>query len=141
MDISVEQKIARRLRWLIILSLFTVLLSIISTLLIVNISILWTRDRNERRAREFVENVVDSINQHTEYYKHHCSKQAIEDIEGSIAVITANYKISVIEAEPSYYEYDVTFDGKNKFRFDVIRWPERGLEVIGLMPIPTRADR
>jgi hypothetical protein len=40
-------------------------------------------DRNEHRAREFVEIVVDSINQHTEYYKLHCSKVAMAEIEGA----------------------------------------------------------
>jgi archaellum biogenesis ATPase FlaH len=141
MNNLVSQKYMGNSRILFILALIAAVFSILSTVLIVRISLILTFDRNERRAREFVEIVVDSINQQTEYYKHHCSKDALAEIEGSINEITDKYKITVITAEQSYYEYDLTFDGKNKFTVDVEHWPQRDLEIIHFMSIPKKVDR
>ena len=114
MDNSVDQKIARRFHLLAILSFITVVLSIFSTFLIVRLSLISVFDRRERKARDFLEAVVDSIYQNTEYYKLHCSKDELAEIEKYINEITNNYKITTIDSEWAYYEFDLTFDGKNK---------------------------
>lgn len=124
-----------------VLVLITLAFSILSTLLIIRINRILTMDRNEHRAREFVETVVDSINQRTDYYKYHCRKDVLSDIEESIGVISSNYKVTVIDSEWSYYEFDLTFDGKNKFLVDVQRWPPNDLEIIHFMPILKKVDR
>ncbi len=64
----------------------------------------------------------------------------IEDIEKYDSDITANYKINLILAERSYYEYDVTFDGKNKFRIDILRNGNE-FQIIGFGPIPSNVAK
>jgi hypothetical protein len=140
MNNLVSQKYRGSYRIVFILALIAAVFSILSTVLIVRISLILTFDRNEHRAREFVEITVDSINQHIEYYKHHCSKDAMVNIEENINEITDNYKITVIDAEWTYYEYDLTFDGKNKFYVAVLRHPQGGFEIINFAPIRTKVN-
>jgi hypothetical protein len=121
MDISVEQKITRRFRLLIFLSIITVLISISSMVLVVRINRILTFDRNVRRAREFVEKIIYSMNLHTDYYKYHCSKDVLLNINGgAINEVTSDYKIILIEVDPPYYDYDLTSNGKNSFRIEVV---------------------
>jgi hypothetical protein len=141
MDTSVEQKVTRRFRLLIILSIISLLVSILSMVLVVRINSILTFDRNERGAREFVEKIVGSINQRTDFYKYHCRKDAIPDIEGYVSEFTNNYKITFIEFSSPIYSYDLTFDGKNKFRIDVVYRSSNNFEVDGFIPILKKNNR
>jgi hypothetical protein len=136
MDTSVEQKIKGRFHLLIFLSIISVLVSILSMVLVVRINMILTIDRNERRAREFVEKIIYSMNFHTDYYKYHCSKDVISNIdEGSINEVTSNYRIVFIDVSTPYYDYDLTFDGKNRYRVEVAQWSEGNLEIVLFDPI------
>ena len=135
MDTSVEQKIKGRFRLLIFLSIISVLVSILSMVLVVRINSILTFDRNERRAREFVEKIIYSMNLRTDYYKHHCSKNALSYIDGgSINEVTNNYRIILIEVDAPCFDYDLTFDGKYRFDVEVVKRSDGHLEITNFVP-------
>gem|GEM_PF-3792664 len=136
MDTSVEQRFSRRFRLLIVLSIISVMVSILSMVLVIRINSILTFERNERKAREFVEKVIYSINLRTDYYKYYCSKNALSDIDGgSINEVTNNYRIILIEVDTPYYDYDLTFDGKYRFSVEVAKRSDGNLEITNFAPI------
>jgi len=135
MDISLEQKITNKFRLLIILSIISVLVSIFSLVSIARINLILTFDRQEHRARELVERVVYSINQHRDYYKNYCNQNAIADINENISKITANYEIILLETELGHYEFDLIFDGENKFSVYVEQGSNGSLKVTNFSPL------
>ena len=146
MDTSVEQKIKGRFRLLIFLSIISVLVSILSMVLVIRINSILTFERNERKAREFIEKVIYSMNLRTDYYKRYCSKNALLNIDGgSINEVTNNYRIILIEVDAPCYDYDLTFDGKYRFDVEVVKRPGGNLEITNFAPIgpainPSKAD-
>lgn len=91
-------------------------------------------DKNEQRAREFVQKIVNSINQHTDYFKQHSEKDAIKEIEENIGEITDNYEIEVLDYEWAYYEYRLTFDKTNKFNVSVMRLAHDNFIIVHFTP-------
>jgi type II secretory pathway pseudopilin PulG len=131
MNSIANQKPMVRFRLLVRLILLVAIVSILPAALV---GIRWRNSRNEQRAREFVREIVKSINQHTDFYKQHCRKRAIEDIEKNIGDITDNYEIRVLDYESAHYEYSLIFDDKNIYVVTVDRFPRNELLIIHFTP-------
>lgn len=132
MNNPVKQGCMSRSRPVVMLVLIVLAISILTTVLV---STEWISERNEHRAREFVQKVVESINQQTDYYKQHCRKDAIEKIEENIYTITDNYEVKVVDFEWAYYEYHLTFNGTNKFYVSVMRTARDDFILVHFRPI------
>lgn len=96
------------------LSIFIILLSIIILLSsLVAIGKYYGR-KKEKIVRQFLSRVIDSINENTLFYKENSSEKALEEIQNDIDKISKDYEITVIDYDPGYYEYQVTFNKSNK---------------------------
>lgn len=74
----------------------------------------------ERKARAFLEKVITSVNNDTDFYKKRSKENAVSDMEEHKTMISNNYIIEVFNNEGPY-EYFVTFDEKYTFKVDINR--------------------
>lgn len=74
----------------------------------------------EEKARAFLEDVINSVNSGTDFYKKRSRQSAVSNIEEHKAMISNSYIIEVFNNEGPF-EYFVTFDGKYTFKADVTK--------------------
>jgi hypothetical protein len=80
--------------------------------------------RKEQEAREFLEQVITSINNETEFYKIHTNELNLKDIEANKDGLSKDYKIHLIDFDPGHYEYEMEFSGGKRFYIVVIKFEE-----------------
>ena len=109
---SIANFLGRHLRIVLILTIVIFLTIPISFLMVVR-----GRVRNEeKQVREFVVQIIDSINDKSDFHVRHVRTRAIQNIEKNIGKISKNYKIHLIDISGGLFEYNVIFDSLYSFK-------------------------
>lgn len=99
-----------------------VIILVILILIITPVAVLrYVGLKRQQEVRLFIEEVVESINDQTDFYKKHAEKRAISGIERHIGSITDNYEVLIVDYDWGTYDYRVAFDNNNTFRVKVVR--------------------
>lgn len=79
------------------------------------------RELNEQQdVRDFVDKIISSVLDQTEFYKKHSQKQAIETIEEYANDFSKCYKVGTFDKTFHAYEAVIIFDNEKRFYVDVI---------------------
>jgi hypothetical protein len=110
-----------RTRWQILRSsgfALATLLTLMLTILLI-IAFRPTSWKVEKKAARFLEQIITSINEQTNFYKEHSQFNVVSDIETHLSKISRNYKWRIFRQSENLIEYFVTFDETYEFQFDV----------------------
>lgn len=95
-----------------------IILSVSILLILLLIAFRPTPWKAEQKARGFLEKVLVSVNDSTDFYKKHSTENVMRNIEEQKTKISKDYIIEVFNNEGPY-EYFVTFDKKYTFKADI----------------------
>jgi len=76
--------------------------------------------KKEQKSREFLEQIIESVNNQTDFYKKRASALNVRQIEIYKDKFSNDYEIDLIDSDPGHYEYKITFNGKNEFLIIVL---------------------
>ena len=74
----------------------------------------------KQKVEEFIEQIITSAIEQTEFYKKHSSNRAIDSIQKDAKNFSNCYKIRFADVTFNAYEFTVIFDNGSEFYVDVI---------------------
>jgi len=75
--------------------------------------------RDEKHAEQFIDQIISSVLNQTEFHKLHSSKEALKELQRYAKNFTPRYRINVKDKTFSSYESEVIFDNGQMFYVDV----------------------
>jgi len=114
---SIANYIGRHMKIVLLLTIVIFLTIPISFIMVAR----WRVGNEEKQVREFVVQIINSVNDKSDFHIKHAMPKAVEDIEKNIGKISKNYKIHLIDISWGLFEYNVIFDDLYTFYVGVIK--------------------
>ncbi len=117
----------RKRPWVIKLILPVIIVAVLAFGVFLSIKIAkYYVHRTEQKSREFLVQIIESVNDQTDFYKERTHAMDRREIDINRDKFSEDYEIKLIDRDLGHYEYKVTFDEENELLIIVIMTEDGG---------------